>query len=281
MSSPIVSVNIMGGLGNQLFQIGAAAIYSYKMKRKIIVVPSGLMSYSAKREKSYEFLTDLSRVSAHISNKIGIFNAFSGPCRVGRFPFFRSCINDRNFLSKRSMTNGPLPKFMDGYFQSGWTQAYLNEVISLLNIREPHPRALQFIEPNEVAVHVRGLDFLKDKSFLIAGESFYVRCIEEAAKHGHQSYAFFSDDPAYCTHILTKVRIQNPKLSMRIASGTSLSTDFDCLRIATARIVGNSTFAWWASALSDTTGPTWSSPIFSTSQAKPFKLKNEIYISNA
>jgi hypothetical protein len=167
---------------------------------------------------------------------------------------------------------------MDGYFQSAWTYRIFFETISSFSLRPPTPASQSLITSRDVVIHVRGTDFLSDPDFFLTDTDFYVKCIHMALARGYHSFAFVTDDPQYCRSLISLISASFPGVSFRLLKSSGIVTDFDILRISSARIMGNSTFSWWAAALSQG-GPTWSTPYFTAARRKPFVLPGEIYVS--
>lgn len=279
LTKPLIFLRLAGGLGNQLFQLAAASIYSLAHDRNVVVVTSGLAGYSVKRLQSYEFVFGEIPFSVNSTLKSWNLSYLATRFRLGRFPLPWIAVNDKNFLAPQDFTLHYLPIYMDGYFQSGWTRVEFSAAISQFIIHPPSYDARSYIHSGDVAVHVRGSDFLSNPEFCIVNESFYLKCIGLAVARGYNSFVFISDDAVYCHRVLNLCQSAYPDVFFRVSCGSSIEFDFDCIRSATARIVGNSTFAWWATALSSSkTAITWTTPSFTRLCRKPFLLPGEVYV---
>lgn len=133
------------------------------------------------------------------------------------------------------------------------------------------------IGSDEVVVHIRGGDFLRLPQFQVVAADFYVRAVRQAMERGLNRFAIVSDDPPYATAVCEEILEHVPSVDIRlIPRGANALEDFDTLRTATARIIGNSTFAWWAAALGKAPAPTWSPMKFTIGTSRDFYLSNEV-----
>jgi len=274
----MIYLRLAGGLGNQLFQIAAAAHYSRIRNAPVYLVPSGLSRYRTKRVSSYSVaLLDCSWLQLLPPNSF-VINYLCSRLRLGKLALSGLSVSDSNFLQSSSYSAKFCRLFMDGYFQSAWTYRIFFETISSFSLRPPTPASQSLITSRDVVIHVRGTDFLSDPDFFLTDTDFYVKCIHMALARGYHSFAFVTDDPQYCRSLISLISASFPGVSFRLLKSSGIVTDFDILRISSARIMGNSTFSWWAAALSQG-GPTWSTPYFTAARRKPFVLPGEIYVS--
>jgi hypothetical protein len=274
----MIYLRIAGGLGNQLFQVTAAVYCSQLLGLPISIVSAGLSRYKAKREPLFlQIISGFPGLTC-ISAPSSISSFFADKLRVGRLPLPFISINDRNFFERVPNRLHGLPRFMDGYFQSCWHPGSFAQSVAHLKVVPavdlPHLR----LAIDDVGVHVRGSDFLADSGFSLAGSDFYIKSVGLAFQEGYRSFVFFTDDPQYCNRIISAVHAAVPGVRLRLAQSSSAIADFNSLRLARSRIVGNSTFAWWATALSAYNGPTWTTSHFTAWHRKPFLLPGEVYI---
>lgn len=281
MRNPPIFLRLAGGLGNQLFQVAAASLYSKWLHKEVYVFSDMLTSYNLSREPLYQHILRPRCASWHHfsrSSFTSLSSLVSCRLRFGRLPVSALAINDRNILKSSLGTPKCFPVFMDGYFQNFWTYDLFTEALSNFLV-PPIPESLsQPLVTSYVAVHIRGSDFLAIRGYSIASISFYLYCFEQAISHGYNSFVVYTDDPDYAHSILSVIRLRYPSVSINLIDSVSVLGDFNGLRSAPARIVGNSTFGWWAAALSSG-GPTWSTSHFVAQCRKPFVLPGEIYVS--
>lgn len=267
-------LRLAGGLGNQLYQMAALALVSSKLSLEPLVVVDGLSRYAAVRKPDVfrllapdwgEAITE-SRFTALVVDR----------ARIGRWTPMIG-VDDHNFWKILGMPSRVLPLVMDGYFQAGWDLAQLQWALDLLRPRSLDTRNRH--DFGECAVHVRGGDFLKVPHHQVVDHRHYARAIELARKEGWSRFLVVTDDHAYATALMEKIRRQFSDLSWRFApSSSDALVDFDVLRMAQARIIGNSTFSWWATALDEKKGRTWAPLKFTLDRDRDFFLPWEVMI---
>jgi hypothetical protein len=134
----------------------------------------------------------------------------------------------------------------------------------------------------EAAVHVRGGDFLTVPKVHVDTASYYVKAVRLALNRGFGQFAIITDDPPYATRVFDQVAGAVPEASFRVLGcGADALEDFDTLRYATALIIGNSTFAWWAAVLGGVGRPIWSPTQNQFNKPRDFFLPNEIPVNSA
>lgn len=273
-----IYLRMAGGLGNQLFQLAAASLLARKNRCNVIPLFQGLVLYNQKRKpdalclikKSNEWLTIES--PPH-----GVIQMLSVSCRAGRWlPGFG--IDDKNFWEKYGGNSLPLISFMDGYFQYGWSSNALQVALGSLNLNPASENAKRRVSSNDVVMHIRGGDFIQNKRYAVATDKYYEKAIGAAVEMGKSSFIILSDDQNYGRMMASKFKgsFKNYDFNFLNKSHGAIE-DFDILRSASARIIGNSTFAWWAAA-SAIDGITWSPAKFTVDRVRDFFLPNEIVI---
>lgn len=274
----MIYLRLAGGLGNQLFQVAAASLYSQWINQSVSLIKDGLSRYDSPRELLFSQILQPKDGSWYFSNPNSLIGICSGRIRLGRLPIPVLSVNDRHISRPIHSVTFRLPRFMDGYFQQFWTYELFCKALSGFSIRSlPKNRPLS-LENNRVAVHIRGSDFLKVKGFDLVDSSFYLNCFSEAIASGYNYFDVYTDDLVYSESILSPIRSRYPCISIEVASSGSVLDDFYGIRSASARIIGNSSFAWWAAALSQG-GPTWSTPYIVEQRRRPFALDGEIHVT--
>jgi hypothetical protein len=273
----MIYLRLSGGLGNQLYQIAAASLISHSAVKPRGVIPliDGLTKYKQPRQPDSIKILEINEwlLQPQSFNK-NIWTRLAIDVRAGRWlPFWG--ISDRNFW-KINLHNIKNNYILDGYFQHGWTQAKFSRALNKMPVAPISISAKNRIAINEVIIHIRGGDFLHLPRFQIVDAQFYIRAVHQAKEHGFNRFAVISDDPAYANTICSEIRRSVPRIDIRlIPQGETTLIDFDTLRSASARIIGNSTFAWWASAFGSKTSITWSPPMFAKGDYRDFFLSNE------
>lgn len=275
----MIYLRLAGGLGNQLYQIAAASLLAKHTGVPVVPYTQSLQNYAeARLPDSLELLMENNWL--HLASDSGdkTINWLTVSARVGRWmPHFG--VNDKNFWHIIADQNKSKIFILDGYFQHGWSHQNFNEALDAMPVRPVSKTASALIRSNEVVIHIRGGDFLKLPRFQVVGLSYYLRTVRLAMKQGWRCFAIMTDDRAYANLMCEQMARELSGLSFRVLPRTeSALDDFDILRAASARIIGNSTFAWWAAALGQAESPTWTPTMLTVDEPRDFYLPFEIPI---
>lgn len=274
----MIYLRLAGGLGNQLYQLAAASLLSQATRSPVVPLLEGLSRYDEPRSPdSMELLQPASWLRSPASPVPLLWRGLSLKARAGRW-LPAVGISDRNFW-QTTVRDGGSNRILDGYFQHGWTTESFDSAIAQMPARQIAETAAARIGSNEVIIHIRGGDFLRLPQFQVVDANFYVRATRQAIARGLNRFAIMSDDPPYATSISDEIRKHLPSAEIRlIPPGANALEDFDTLRAAAARIIGNSTFAWWASAFGKAPAPTWAPTKLTLDAPRDFYLPDEIPI---
>lgn len=238
----MIIIRLAGGLGNQIFQIGAGLLLAKKSGiQKIIINDSELGKYDIKRNNELKEFFDFSKLNnIKIEFKNTNITKFRIPkilkFKIAKTPF----VTDSNF---QIALRNPNKQFMiiDGYFQRCLTQQDFEEEINFLKkiIIQDNKKQL-----NGCVIHIRGGDFVKLGWNIVAPKEYYIKAIE-TMKNIYQQNRFFivTDDKKYSQTILNELDINYEFI------GSSIYEDFKLIGSFKYRILSSSTFALWASAL--------------------------------
>ncbi len=272
----MIYLRLAGGLGNQLYQFAAASLLSQATRSPVLPLVEGLSRYQESRAPdSIELLQPSAWLLSPASKVPALWHRLALNVRAGRWmPAIG--VSDRNFwkmISSGSGTN----LILDGYFQHGWTANTFRRAIDQMSTRPIASTAAARIGSDEVIVHIRGGDFLRLPQFQVVDKYFYIRAVRQAMERGLNRFAIMSDDLPYATSIGEEVNKYLPSADIRlIPRGANALEDFDTLRAAAARIIGNSTFSWWAAVFGASPAPTWTPTKLTIYESRSFFLPNEI-----
>ena len=275
----MIYIRLAGGLGNQLYQLAAAVLIGKYSNQTVVALTDGLSLYDQHRKPDALRLISSARiVTDSIKSTNCILKWLVIRARLGRWlPIIG--INDRSALHYEQLAYVSNARVMDGYFQRGWTAEKFIDVITEFNVEPNSGEMLERISLDECVVHIRGGDFLLHPIHQVVDGNYYVAAIHLAKKNGWLKYAVLSDDPKYTDTLLEFIKKEISDLVIRvIPTSIEATEDFLTLRNARARIIGNSTFAWWASALDKNQAVTWSPSKFLVNLDRDFFLDWETSI---
>lgn len=278
----MIYLRLAGGLGNQLYQLAAASLLSQCRQTPVTVFTEALQRYDSPREPdSIKLLMGNEWFHVAPTSECCIHRWPSVTARAGRvLPVLG--VNDKTFWHSVKAIGSYFPLYADGYFQHGWTNDTFARATSVMQVRPVAASAANCLMLDEIAVHIRGGDFLKIPRFQVVDAPFYINAVRQSMALGFTRFAVITDDHAYAAEVCEAIQRQCPNANLRmLARGTNALEDFDTLRSAPGRIIGNSTFAWWASVFGDPTTPTWSPTMFTTDDPRDFFLPNERQITCA
>lgn len=271
----MIYIRLAGGLGNQLYQLAAAVLVGRYTDQKVVVLPDALSFYAQQRTPDSLRLISSCRMIFESELHKGVLGRLITSGRVGRWlPIVG--INDRSGLPIVKTVLSSVPHVMDGYFQRGWTASKFADALAEFKVASLPVTTGVRVAPDECVIHIRGGDFLSHDLHRIADVDYYIAAILRAKAGGWSRFAVMTDDLSHACKIGEEIRQHLPDAEMRvIAPAADALDDFVTLRNARARIIGNSTFAWWAAALDERSSPTWSPSKFLRGLERDFYLNWE------
>jgi hypothetical protein len=272
----MIYLRLAGGLGNQLYQIAAAGLMCASKGQKVVFFEGGLNSYSTPRfPDGVKFVGAKPWIVDGALDEYKTVRLMSERFRCGRW-LPRFGISDRNYWS-RLVSDIPGNLFMDGYFQIGWNSNTIASAIDLISDRIVEKKFERDLDFKKVVIHIRGGDFLRHPEFQVVGFEFYEKAVVMAIKRGYTFFSILSDDEEYAHQMCGRLKRRfSDEFFNVFPRGNSVVDDFEKLRMARARIIGNSTFAWWASALGVQGSVTWSCTKITKYISRDHVLENEI-----
>jgi hypothetical protein len=239
----VINVRISGGLGNQLFQFGAASVLASHWKLPIKVWGGGTQQYATPRDFLLPQFVSLEQHHATVVSQATFVQRFRlaklCPLAFGK----TMLISDRNIGEALSRERAVQRVELDGYFVESIHQEFFERVVAQL---APDLRRIVRPAPDDApvcAVHVRGGDFLTHGHTLADENLYYQRAIarvQEAAPAARLIVA--TDDRHHAKRVLERVD------NLHWATG-DLTDDFSLIAQAPYAVLSNSTFAFWARAL--------------------------------
>ncbi|PCJ15897.1 MAG: alpha-1,2-fucosyltransferase [Candidatus Cloacimonadota bacterium] len=232
---------IFGGLGNQIFQVGAALLLAKKKGcTQIIFDVSSLGSYETKRKN--ELLSFFNFDSLNI--EVSFTGCFVTRLRIPKilaikhqyYPF----VGDSNFEFVIENSKSKF-FFLDGYFQASLIQKHFDEEIELLNMVYIQRNLKRY---NDCIIHIRGGDFVKLGWDVVNDKSYYESAINRIKSvNSDVKFLVVTDDRAYAEKLLNGIDIVYQFI------GKNMIDDFNLIGGYQYQILSSSTFALWASCL--------------------------------
>lgn len=245
---------MVGGLGNQLFQ--TAAFLKYRRDKEKVIVSFLGDIHIPKRENCLNYIFEIPKwlhldKSSKLSLPTKTLARISAGLRFGSF-FPLISINDRNFYLSKTNFKKKKILFLDGYFNQNWEYESLYELIAQLKLRKIilDKKNLKVCN-GDVIMHVRGGDFLNIKNLNICKSDYYRKSIKYCLSKGLKTFTVISEDQKYANVIINEMKSCFDDLKISLLKSNSIKDDFNIIRSSRVAILGNSTFSWWASFLSN------------------------------
>lgn len=250
-----VVVHLVGGLGNQLFQLAAAAHLASQVGRDLIVDVTEVRLVHD-RIGLLPLYDDLTTIDLGIPGLPLAVNARQARIRQGRTLGRAAGITLHTIDELESFVDdGTWPAIhMHGLFMS---RAFATEACSSgrpyhPQVRTPSPWLEWMAErmrfENPVGIHIRRGDYLREPERGVLTRNYYERALQQAATHDRPIWAF-SDDPAEARTFLASL---SERLEfIQVPKGVPAAESLMLLAGASTIVACNSTFSWWAAFLSD------------------------------
>lgn len=244
----MITVNIKGGLGNQMFQYACARALALENNDELQLVRNASTSDIAR---------PFSLTAFNIKGKV--VTKESVPAYLRLLSKLRQKITREFYVNfQPSILNKKGNMYLDGYFQSEKYFVNSAEIIRQdFTLKEPLTEStVRFATQiqntlHAVSLHVRRGDYLKESDFKdIANQEYFANAIKHIKEKvaGAQFYVF-SDDIEWCKANLPlpaeSVFVSNPDLE-----------DYEELTLMSYcrhHIIANSSFSWWGAWLGSNT----------------------------
>lgn len=252
-----VTVRLLGGLGNQMFQYAAGLGVAERHGSKLNLDPS-YITFEAHRS----YALDVLKVRATVSNRRRVPRwVFDRPAldeAIIKRRFRASVERERAHPYNPEIESAPANAYLIGYWQS---EKYLDPVIDQLRRdfqpREIGPKAALMADrirqtDRSVAVHVRRGDYIDvEQTRTLHGvcpPDYYSRAARLIAERAGDSMHFvFSDDPDWA-----RKNLKLPGKTVIASESHEAHEDLYLISQCTHAIIANSSFSWWGAWLGET-----------------------------
>jgi hypothetical protein len=257
----MVVVQVVGGLGNQLFQYSLGRCLAERNRTRLKLDTSAFAGYPLRRFVLEHFFIEADVLSGEELQQLGrtpssrrsLHQAMDWLLRRQTLPI----IKERSFRFQPEVLQAKAPCYLEGYWQSPKYFAPIESLIRKeVTVREPltgeNRRVADGISATcAVSLHVRRGDYISNevtnRYHGICGPGYFYAAEDFLRTHLGEFVLFiFSDDP---TWVAENLRFASPTVVVR---HNDVEQDYEDLRLMTLcrhHIISNSTFSWWGAWL--------------------------------
>ena len=244
-------------LGNQLFQLAFGLFIKQELNEDVrfyIRHDSSRKILKSHIDSKSQIISSLITSEKLISTRLSMELFLRFALRIHRLSF--------NESSTRPGTAKPLDRLPGQFLAEGYFQNYKfadvvkDDLISRLKNSEFFNSAFG-AQKHQIAVHIRFGDYYSNPSnsaiYGVINADYYIKAIKVLSeKLGIVDVCLISDEPKLALSMLDEGLRKIPGITVRLNQG-SISEDFCTIARSKASVIGNSTFAWWASWLGHNT----------------------------
>lgn len=256
----IISIRLMGGLGNQLFQYATAYAISKHYKKEMVLDTR----FFAKYNLHGGYRLDKFNITARTLNSNEYSHFPSWQIKLLEiFPkltiIFDNWLLEESFNFQSITIKTEKPINLVGYWQSdkyfSKYKTQLKNEFSLKNkLNKKYCKYFEkIIEDETVAIHIRRGDYISNPQALVkhglCSIGYYKIALELLKeKLKNPKFFFFSDDITWTEREFSSI-IKDYQCTY--ISGGTAEDDFWLMVNARNHVIANSTFSWWAAWLAD------------------------------
>lgn len=261
MTNASTHVQLVGGLGNQLFGLALGRFLEIQHDSSVIYVGAIANRHNSNHGVSVAGLKVFGKVHSEVQSTALLRSKF-----ILSEHFFSKSIGQSSSLLSLNSKN--LPRFLRGYFQ--WlrpTEFLRDRNLLELSPDEQTSRRLQEYrshyrsEQNFAFLHMRFGDYNLSSAFQIDRERYYLKACNALSdlERGGLEVDVFTDDVESAEFLLSVMRQKIARISFNIHDPRRL-LPVDTLLIMSEfkhAIIANSTFSWWGAQLRKNPGSTF------------------------
>ena len=264
----MVISNILGGVGNQMFQYAAARSLSLTNNSELLVDLRGFSDYSLHNgyELNRVFNIDVKKANDKDVRQLLKWRASDSIMKVLRRPYFsflrgREFIVEPHFNYWPEILNAPSDCYLHGYWQSELYFKSFEDIIrsdfSFRNTLDEKNLKLadEIKKVFSVSLHIRRGDYVSDKKtrkiMNTCSISYYLRAIEYISKLVDSPvFYIFSDDIEW---VKKELLINFPCVYIEHNQKSNSYKDMQLMSLCKHNIIANSSFSWWGAWLNANT----------------------------
>ncbi|KKS45267.1 hypothetical protein A3J20_03560 [Candidatus Gottesmanbacteria bacterium RIFCSPLOWO2_02_FULL_42_29] len=242
----MITVEMLGGLGNQLFRYATGRSLAQKHKTGLILDVSHYEKYKLRM-----FELGCFNIKAEVRNSTDIFTRIAR----GALKFFpgQKTYREKHYHFDPGFFDLPDGIYLSGYFQSekyfSPIAVKLKQELTLKTITYTAKKLLKEIDSTDsVSVHVRRGDYVDNpatrKLHGVCSSEYFRKAFDLIGKKVNEPrYYFFSDDISWVK--------RNMKLKAKsfFVAGNTAVEDLILMERCKHNIIVNSTYGWWAAWL--------------------------------
>ncbi len=244
----MVVVNLIGGLGNQMFQYATARAIALERNQKLYI-----------NAKVFEKYTLHSYGLNHFNIKA---TAYNEPAKwikkITNKLRLNSYYKETSFRYNSALfDNATKNLFLNGYFQSEiYFKKYRSIITNDFKIVSPlKPKTQSFLhnisQENSVSIHIRRGDFIEHEVHNTSKEAYYKKAMDFIeSKIDKPTYYLFSDDMNW---VKSNFKTNYNTIYVDFNDAKTAYEDLILMSHCKHNIIANSSFSWWASWLNENT----------------------------
>jgi len=260
----MISIQLQGGLGNQMFQYACGRSIAFKLKTELFLDTTQLQNYiTGYTSRSLELgIFNIKYFQASNRNTKIYKPLFYRIANVLAFKVgLRGIQTSKYFVEKGYNYNAAIDKVAKDCSLMGYWQSfrYFENIESLLReefqfqriLDDDNQNRLNRINlENSISLHIRRSDYVNNKSHDIHGTcsiEYYKKAVENiASKVSNPSFFIFSDDIEWA---YTKLNFNYPCVFVAGNNGAKSYIDMQLMSHCKHNIIANSSFSWWGAWL--------------------------------
>jgi len=279
-------IHLMGGLGNQLFQLAAGLHHSFRHGCILVLDESStsirrnylghaeVLSYKSSKYLNTSVQSWYKKISRKFTNRILRLSLSSNSNKINSYlifllVFIQSIILSANFKkiikvwSARQIGYEQINCFRNSNYLIGYFQSYkyasephVNSILRSLTYPNKSVESYKdlCLAEKPLIVHIRLGDYNNEPQFGIVSKDYYASSISIMMKrYNFISIHVFSDDIEMAKSFIPKKYFSICR--WMDGKGELSNTTLEKMRCGSAYIIGNSTFGWWGAYLSHTKNP--------------------------
>ena len=260
-STKIITVNIIGGLGNQMFQYAFGFAASKENNAKIKLEVSGFNAYderyyaldlfnieeNSELKSKYDFLLD--KINSKHNSPL---NKASSKLLRGLLKLTKFYFQEKDeFVFDQGVFNLKTDTYFYGYWQNEkYFKKYRRELLEIFKLKDIHPQTKEYQqkinESESVSLHIRRGDYI-NSNHDTCDMDYYNKAVMKILKINKQTHFFiFSDDIYWAKNNLNFI---DHKTFIVLESKIPDHEEMYLMSQCKHNIIANSSFSWWGAWL--------------------------------